>query len=287
MPKISVIMPVYNTQEPLLREAIESILNQTYTDFELIIIDDGSKNNVSEVVKSYTDERIKFYQNEKNIGINNTNNKALSLVNGEYIARMDSDDISLPDRFLKQVEFLDNNPDVGVLGTSFQMFGKYDEETIMPTTNDEIVQRIFDGDTPIANPTSMMRAHLIKEIGHNLEYAYAEDFWLWAMLVGKTKFANLPEILLKYRWYGGNVSKLHTIEQSLNTQKIMFEIAQKHKGINCEEEIAVVNKLKQGLKISSDEFKTFISKKGMIKYKKVAYKTAKKLCTNLFYKIFG
>ena len=104
MPKISVIMTVYNTEEKYLREAIESVLNQTFSDFEFIIVDDGSTNNAVEVVKSYRDERIKLVLNGKNLGMAKSSNIGLEMAQGEYIARMDSDDISLPERFEKQVE---------------------------------------------------------------------------------------------------------------------------------------------------------------------------------------
>ena len=287
MPKISVIMPVYNTNETYLREAIESILNQTYSDFEFIIVDDGSKNNVEEVVKSYDDSRIRFYKNEKNLGINKTNNIALKLVTGEYIARMDSDDIAHLERFAKQVEFLDNNPEVGVLGASFMKFGKREEIGHMPIRHEDIVQGIFDGRSPFVNATVMMRTSLFDRVKYSDEYRLGEDLWLWAELIEKTKFANLNEIFLKYRWHGKNSSKIHTREQSLNTQKIIFNVAQKHKGIDCSKELLVVEKLLAHKSISGKEFKEFISKKGVLNYNKVAYKTAKKSCRNLFYKFFG
>ena len=126
MPKVSVLMPVYNTKEEYLREAIESILNQTFTDFEFIIINDGSTNNAEEVIKSYKDSRIKYYRQE-NHGLIYTLNYGLSLCNGEYIARMDSDDISLPFRFEKQIEVLDKNPNIGIVGGLIKIFQDMDK----------------------------------------------------------------------------------------------------------------------------------------------------------------
>lgn len=121
MPKISVVMPVYNTKEEWLREAIESILNQSYKDFEFIIIDDGSDKSIEPIVNSYNDARIVLIRQE-NQGIAKSLNYGFKISKGEYIARMDSDDISMPERFEKQVNFLDKNPQISVLGGCFETF---------------------------------------------------------------------------------------------------------------------------------------------------------------------
>ena len=123
MIKISVIIAVYNTKEEYLREAIESILSQRYKDFELLIINDGSTNNVEEVVKSYTDERIRYFYQE-NKGVAATRNLGLKEARGEYIAIMDSDDISLPERFEKQIKFLEENPEYSVVGSNAEIINK-------------------------------------------------------------------------------------------------------------------------------------------------------------------
>ena len=119
MPKISVLLPVYNTAEDYLRECIDGILGQTFSDFELIIVNDASTDaNVERVVKSYEDSRIRYYVNEKNLGISETRNKLIDLAQGEYLAVHDHDDVSLPERFAKQVAYLDMHPEIGVLGTA-------------------------------------------------------------------------------------------------------------------------------------------------------------------------
>ena len=117
MPVISVIMPVYNTKEKFLREAVESILNQTFTDFEFIIINDGSDSITEDIILSYKDLRIKYLKNEQNLGIVQSLNKAVKTAKGKYIARMDADDISMPHRLEKQYEFMENHPQCGVCGT--------------------------------------------------------------------------------------------------------------------------------------------------------------------------
>ena len=114
-PKVTVLMPVYNC-EKYLRESIESILNQTFKDFEFLIINDGSSDKSAEIVESYNDNRINFVQNEKNIGLAASLNRGLDIAKGEYIARMDADDISLPERLEKQVRFMETNPQIGICG---------------------------------------------------------------------------------------------------------------------------------------------------------------------------
>lgn len=122
-PKVSVMTSIYNTNPKHLRECIESILNQTFKDFEFIILSDSPDNTaLDEIVKSYSDPRIKFFKNAKNEGISVTRNRMLELANGEYWAVFDHDDISLPERLQKEVEYLDANPSVGVIGTFVQYF---------------------------------------------------------------------------------------------------------------------------------------------------------------------
>lgn len=115
-PAISVLMPVYNS-EKYLNEAIESILNQTFVDFEFIIINDASNDNSENIIESYQDSRIKYFKNEKNLGVAKTLNKGLKLAQGKYIARMDSDDISLPERLYKQFKFMEVYNDIDVCGS--------------------------------------------------------------------------------------------------------------------------------------------------------------------------
>ena len=121
MPRVSVVMPAYNA-EKYIGEAIDSILNQTFTDFEFIIIDDGSSDRTADIVKSYSDPRIRLLANERNSGIVASLNRGIQKATGKYIARMDADDYSRLDRIKKQVDFLDNHPEVIALGTSFSTF---------------------------------------------------------------------------------------------------------------------------------------------------------------------
>ena len=177
MPKVSVLMPVYNTREEWLHEAIESILNQTFTDFEFLILDDGSTNNAADVIKSYSDKRIKYIYKE-NSGISDTLNLGISKAKGEYIARMDSDDISLPERFAKQIEYMDAHPEVGVLGTSIQVFGNK-EELRSPQKNVGYLDMMRQ--SQVAHPAVIIRKSVMQN--YNPEYEYAEDYELWSRLI--------------------------------------------------------------------------------------------------------
>ncbi len=203
MPKVSVIMPVYNTKEEYLREAIESILNQTYNDFEFIIVNDGSTNNAEEVILSYKYERIKYVKQE-NSGVAAALNKGLEKADGEYIARMDSDDISLPERFEKQVNFLDNNCDIAILGTAFELFGK-ENFTISHMMYPKILD--FYHGCFLGHPTVMFRKSEFDKYGlkYNPNYK-CEDYELWSRAIKVLKICNLPDILLKYRTHDKNIS---------------------------------------------------------------------------------
>ena len=203
MPKISVVMPVYNTKEEWLREAIESILNQSYKDFEFIIIDDGSNKSIEPVVNSYNDDRIVFIR-QNNQGIAHSLNSGFKIAKGEYIARMDSDDISMPERFEKQVTFLDNNPQITVLGSWFETFPK--KEIYKHPKNPKYLD--FTKFCCIAHPSVMLRRSVFEKFNltYNPNYK-CEDYELWSRAVRILDFYNLQEVLLKYRVHSSNASK--------------------------------------------------------------------------------
>ncbi len=208
MVKVSVLTAVYNTPEQYLREAIESILAQTYTDFEFVILNDASPDeNVEKVVKSYNDKRIRYYKNEQNLGISLSRNKLIDLADGEYLAVFDHDDISLPDRLQKQVEFLDSHPDVGVVGNWHKITGKKERVARYPTTDKEIKETLTVS-CCICHSSSMIRKSVLTEnnIRYENEYTPAEDYALWCRLLPKTKFANIPEVLFIYRNHEQNTS---------------------------------------------------------------------------------
>lgn len=205
-PKISVIMSVYNTEPKILNKAIKSILKQTYSDFEFIIINDASDLNYSEIIDQFNDKRIKYYSNTENKGLTVNLNKAIDLSVGKYIARMDADDISMPKRFEKQILFLESNPQVGVLGTSAITIGNRFKVLNKNYTEHEIIKSKLIVNSPMIHPTIMARAELFKENKYDENCRTAQDYELWSRLIWKTKFANLKEVLLMYRVHDSQIS---------------------------------------------------------------------------------
>ena len=207
IPEISVIMPVYNA-EKFLGEAIESILNQTFTNFELFIIDDASTDKSIEIIKSYTDQRIIFIQKPINTGYANSLNMGIELSKGTYIVRMDADDISMPNRFSLQEKYLHDHPHIGLVGGWVKYFGIMNGEWQYPITGyDCFAELLFNN--PLAHPTVMFRKKIWTE--HNLSYRQdrvpTEDYDLWVQFSKFTQLANIPEYLLKYRVHNDQISK--------------------------------------------------------------------------------
>lgn len=221
MSKISVIMPAYNAEE-YIKEAIDSILNQTFTDFEFIIIDDCSTDSTAEIIKAYTDERIKYYKNEKNLGVAETLNRGLDLATGDYIARMDSDDISLPKRFEKQVKFMGKHRDVSVLGTSIEFFGAMSGVRFFSGTHEELkVDLLFD--CCFAHPSVMIRRETLVKEGYRYDNAFnkMEDYNLWTEVVKRYKLATIKDVLLKYRIHKGQVTQQISQEKLVQKERLI------------------------------------------------------------------
>lgn len=217
--KISVVMPVYNA-EAFLEEAIESILAQTFTDFEFVIVDDASTDHSLEIIQKYLelDQRIILLNNEKNLGIAGTRTKGTKYATGKFVAVADADDISFPTRFEKQHAYLESHSECGVVGAFIQLFNsetgkilgfrKYYED------DKRLRKRIFLY-SPIAQPVSMIRRDVFENLGYyDPKYPPAEDLDLWFRIGTKYKFANLQEILLKYRVTknSATISRIQTME---------------------------------------------------------------------------
>lgn len=205
MCKVSVLMPVYNVKEEYLRAAIESILNQSFSDFEFVILDDNSSISIDHIINSYNDKRIKFYKNSSNIGIAESRNKLMDLAKGEYAALMDNDDISETNRLSKQVEFLDNNPDISIISSAYERLT--DKKIVKHPVN----VRYFDllKGCVIAHPAVMFR---IKDLRHyklkyNPNFICSQDYELWSRAIRFLKIANLPDVLLKYRIFEESITQ--------------------------------------------------------------------------------
>ena len=222
MPKISVIMPVYNTKGEYLKEAIESILNQTFQDFEFLIIDDGSDRETAYILQQYAnyDTRIRIINKGHN-GLSKALNIGIENAKGEYIARMDSDDISLPDRFAEQIKYFDRHSEISVLGTWIETFPR--TKIIKHPANPKYID--FLCGCVIAHPSVMFRK---KDLGkYNLNYSldYAcEDYELWSRAIKYLNFANLQHVLLRYRMHNENLSTHSKVpEDTLKVQCNMLD----------------------------------------------------------------
>lgn len=205
-------MSAYNS-EKFLALAIDSLLQQSYSNFELIIFDDGSTDATRKIIDEFSkkDSRIIPIFNTENKGLTVNLNQGIKLSKGKYIARMDADDISLPERFEKQVHFLDNNPDIDLLGTfavDIDDFGKEIHLRMMPQHHPEIIH-LLPKANPITHSSVMFRKERFKQIGfYNESYRTTQDYEMWFRAAGiGLKFHNLNEVLLKYRMDSDYVSR--------------------------------------------------------------------------------
>jgi glycosyltransferase involved in cell wall biosynthesis len=198
-PKISVLTAVYNSAE-LIRPAIESVLNQTFGDFEWVIINDATPDNSIEIIESYNDPRIKIYHNETNMGLAASLNKGLALCTGEYIARMDTDDVCYPNRFERQVAFMGAHPEVAIAGSWVNLTGDWKGLWKTPVHHEEIQCKLLFN-SAIAHPTVMMRKNELDKFGlrYDSRLKKIQDYDLWVRASQVVKLANIPEVLLDYR----------------------------------------------------------------------------------------
>ena len=207
--KVSVLTPVFNTNPVHLKECIESILNQSYSDFEFLILNDSPDNTeIRDIVLSYTDKRIKYFENEHNLGISESRNKLISLASGEYLAIFDHDDISGKDRLKSEVMYLDNHPEVGVVSCWARYFG-LKNMLFCPPENDMDIKVLLMYNNPIVHSGCMIRKSVLtnNNIFYEKQYSPAEDYRLFTRLIKVTSFHNLPEVLLNYRYHGSMTSE--------------------------------------------------------------------------------
>lgn len=237
-PKISILVPVYNA-EKFIADTISAVLAQTFTDFELILLDDASTDKTAEIVSSFDDKRIKYFKNEQNIGISASRNKLIDLAKGEYIAVLDHDDICMPNRLEEQVRFLDTHQDIGMMGSWFVLkaptwaplwrkiitnIGWVWCHPLYPNWND-----LWKGNV-MMHPTIMYRKKIFKDnnIRYRAEYSPAEDYDFVRQAMEKgIKLFNMKKILLKYNLHGKNLSLLRKESMTEADHKIKREIAQR------------------------------------------------------------
>jgi glycosyltransferase involved in cell wall biosynthesis len=205
-PRVSVLLPVYNDAQ-YVRAGIDSILKQTFTDFELIIVDDGSTDESPRIISQYRDPRLRVVRNQCNLGLAPSLNIAIAASRGEYLARQDADDISLPQRFARQVEFLDTHPLVGVVGSRAIAIDEDGKELHLIQTSSRDYEIKWDllFFCPFVHSSVMVRRSVLNKSGTYTEdpeiaRAFVEDYDLWSRINRITLSANIPEPLQKYRY---------------------------------------------------------------------------------------
>lgn len=235
-PKITVILPIYNSKE-YLNDAINSIIHQTYTDWEMLAINEyGSNDGSADIINKFSaiDDRIQLIQNDAKLGLAASLNKGIVLAKGEYIARMDADDLSMPLRFEKQVQLMDNDKTIGICGTYQRHFGPNINWIHKPPISFEECKANILFDCDLCHSTVMLRKDIImsNNLLYNEEYL-AEDFELWSRAVAVTKITNIPEVLGAYRWDNSNI----TIAKKTELAKEHARIIAKSLKINLDIEI--------------------------------------------------
>lgn len=209
MPRVSVVMPAYNA-EKYIGEAIDSILDQTFTDFEFIIVNDGSTDRTKEIIQSYDDPRIVYLENDNNSGIVLTLNKGLDAAQGEYIARMDADDVAVENRLEKQLAVMDAELEIGALGTGTRIFGEGMESTDTHSTldSDKLKAELLFS-TCMCHPSVMLRRSVLEEncIRYNAQFKGAEDFEMWWQIVRVSRLKTIPDVLHCYRIHPNQVTQ--------------------------------------------------------------------------------
>ncbi|MCR4324823.1 MAG: glycosyltransferase [Candidatus Curtissbacteria bacterium] len=228
-PQVSVIMSVHNGM-PYLKEAVKSILSQTYKNFEFIIVDDASTDKSLKYLKSVHDKRIKLIKNSKNLGLATSLNKALKVAKGEYIARMDADDISLPKRLETQLNFLIKNPKVDLCGSWAELIneeGRTVGEKKYPK-NDKEIKKALGWYPPLIHPTWLARTEFYEKTkGYDIRFDMAEDYELLVRAKEKFQMANIGQKLLLWRLGNKRRSRQHFRQMDLTDLRIKRKALQK------------------------------------------------------------
>jgi len=241
LPLITVLMPVYNGFK-YLDEAMKSILNQTFSDFEFLIIDDGSTDQSIDQIMLYDDPRIRLVENKNNLGQSETLNKGINLATGKYIARMDQDDISMPERLKNQFEFMENNLDIDVCGSWLQLMGKYDGIVELETDSERIKINLLTNQN-LAHPSVMIRkSTLVKyQLNYDPTFIVGNDYDLWVRMFEYCSFANLPDPLLKFRMHDNQYSKILWEQNEVETNRILTNLLKKI-GIHPDDSDLIIHK---------------------------------------------
>jgi len=228
---VTVLLPVYNA-EKYIKNSIESILNQTYCKFLLLIINDGSIDQSLDIIKRYNDNRIKIINFNQNIGLIKALNIGLDNSKGKYIIRMDADDISELNRIEEQIKYMDSNPAIGVSGCGSRTFGESVNswETLYPVEHDDIKVKLTHN-TSLSHPTVIFNRALLGSIRYNDKYQHIEDYELWVRIIDKFKIGNLNKVLLNYRIHSDQISTVYSGEQAILANELRMKMLSKA-GVN-------------------------------------------------------
>lgn len=236
LPKVTVLLPVYNG-ERYLAETLASLFQQTYTDFELLIIDDGSTDSSADIIQRVADPRIRLLKNPKRLKLSGALNRGMRESKGKYIARMDADDIAFPQRLQQQFDYMEAHPEIGVCGTAIEIFGQGSpRKDIYPKTSEAIrAYALFD--CPFCHPSVMMRRDMFLQ--HDLWYdgAYypTEDYELWSRAIDRFPTANIDEVLLRYRVHGESMTGSDWDRMDKQAARIIKERLERL-GVSCTDE---------------------------------------------------
>ena len=230
-PTVSVLMSVHNTKDEYLKRAIESILTQSYTDFEFLIIDDRTCSSNLMLIDSYDDPRIRIIHNECNLGLTESLYNGINLAKGKYIARIDSDDIACPDRIKIQVKYLEKNPDVAVVGSAAKFMNA--NKIAMHLINDDITLKLRSifANCCVIHSSAMLNADVLRSnnINYDREVKKAQDYKLWTdCIMSGLKIKTIEEILVLYRVHDGQITKNNSQEQCNCAKEIQCKMIKKY-----------------------------------------------------------
>jgi glycosyltransferase involved in cell wall biosynthesis len=223
-PELSIIMPVYNSVK-YVAEAVNSLLSQSFTNFELIIVNDASTDGSADVLTNFNDGRIKLFNNHQNRGIVYSRNRGLAEARGKFIAQFDSDDIAMPDKFEKQIDFLKKNPGFGMVGSWVRMIdgeGKLMKEKWRLPAKPELIPAIMLFRNYFVQSTVVARVDAIPEGGYKAAFDVGEDYVMWIEIAKKHKVWNLPEYLINYRVHGMSTMNYDT-NRVKNREQLIFK----------------------------------------------------------------
>jgi glycosyltransferase involved in cell wall biosynthesis len=254
-PKVTILMPVFNG-EKYIKEAMQSILDQTFEDFEFLIINDGSTDQSLRIIKEFNDQRIRVLENENNIGLIATLNKGIENCRGEYIARMDCDDISMPKRLEIQVEYMDKHPDIGIAGSFAKIKSKGLEYIGRYFCESEEIRANLLFNTAFAHPSVIIRKEVLlkNNLKFDEKFKHAEDYDLWERASDLVKFSNIPEVLLIYRKHKDNVCNVYSDIQSDNARKIRLRLLKKMGIVPTDDELMIHESIKKSSNLDFDDF---------------------------------